>query len=52
MSHLDPLPVYRCRTCGRPATVALVNDRSAVVGYYCAGHGETALRLFRMGEPS
>jgi hypothetical protein len=47
VSHLNPLPGYKCRRCHKRATCELVNDRSAVIGYYCAKCGAKALYEFQ-----
>lgn len=41
-AHLIPLP--RCQTCDRPATVMLRNAVDAPLGEFCDRHGEAALR--------
>lgn len=33
----------RCLACGNPATLELLNERNASMGYYCKRDGRTAL---------
>ncbi len=47
MSHLNPIPERTCGRCTKRARYELVNDRSAVIGYYCAKCGLKALYEFQ-----
>lgn len=47
MAHIEILNTYLCATCRKKATHCVINDRSAVIGYYCARHAEKALEAFK-----
>ncbi len=50
MSHLRPIPTYRCQTCQKKATEEVINNQSSGIGFYCKRHAELALKEFNDRE--
>lgn len=46
MSHLRTIYVELCYVCKKKATVEVINNRSAGIGFYCRQHGDKALKEF------
>lgn len=52
MSHLNPIPAPKCNRCRtKRARYELINNQSAVIGYYCSPCGLKALYDFQHPKP-